>query len=46
VKGALCITGSAGATCKAFCNLDGGLPNCGGAACQAITGLTGAGACP
>lgn len=47
-KGSLCLVASQGATsgtCKAFCNLDGGMPNCGGAACQGLQGVP-YGACP
>lgn len=47
-RGALCLVTSSGATsgtCKAFCNLDGGMPNCGSGACGALQGVS-YGYCP
>jgi hypothetical protein len=45
VPGAICIGGGTSGTCKNLCNLDGGTPNCGGAACQGLSGVP-YGACP
>lgn len=48
VRGNLCLVTSQGATsgtCKAFCNLDAGMPNCGGNPCSPLQGVP-YGACP